>query len=92
MRKRASLEILCLSVAAVAAGCTLEAPREVGDRCDGATYVYWGRTGERIQRGDNPDYDLFLNANFCPPNAPYCRVRVSETGRSIVEQVSEQTI
>ena len=92
MRKKSSIQLLCFLLVTEVAGCRLEAPREVGDKCDGASYVYLGRTGERVLKGDNADYDLFLNANFCPPNAPYCRVRVSETGTSIVEQVSEQTI
>ena len=70
--------ILLFIIVTAATGCTLEAARDVGDKCDGLSYTYFGRTGQRIEIGENADYDVFMKAGYCPPNAPYCMTLVDE--------------
>ena len=71
MRKKALFNYLCISVAAVVGGCTLDVPRDFGDICENPEFI-WTR-GEIIRQEDgNLDYAVNFRQGLCPVNAQYC--------------------
>ena len=75
MRKTCSFQIVCFLLTAATfaiSGCTLEAPREVGDSCENPSYVWFGGSQEPIMKGENADYDALLAKGWCPIDAPHC--------------------
>ena len=71
MKTRASFIYLWVSVVAVIAGCTLDAPREFGEKCDNIAFIQ--ANNEIMEHnGEHPSYDIYFERNLCPVSAPFC--------------------
>ncbi len=73
----------------VFAGCTLEEPRAVGERCDDVSFVWPDETGGKLKTGDSETYDFYLNNRACPPDKPYCLMKKGFVHRGTVDENGE---
>ena len=71
MSRQTLLRLLCVSAAAVIAGCTLDAPREFGESCENPSFIWTSGQIIRQEEG-NLDYAVNFRHGLCPVNAQYC--------------------
>ena len=73
----------------VFAGCTLEEPRAVGERCDDVSFVWPDEAGGKLKAGDSETYDFYLRNRACPPDKPYCLMKKGFVHRGTVDENGE---
>ena len=87
MRKTSVFFIIILDT--VLAGCTLDEPKAIGDRCDGVSFIWPDESGEVINSGDSTTYDYYLNNKICPPDKPYCLTKKGVVQRGVIDENGE---